>query len=77
MNNISSYSLILGGEQALNKISQTPRLDSELLLAKALKVDRVQFYYKNIFPEKKTSSNVQSIIKKTNGRHANCLFNWV
>ena len=45
MNNISSYSLILGGEKALNKISQTPRLDSELLLAKLLNVERVQIYY--------------------------------
>ena len=53
MNNISSYSLILGGEKALNKISQTPRLDSELLLAKVLNVDRVQFYYKDIFPKRK------------------------
>ena len=49
MNNISSHSLILGGEKTLNKISETPRLDSELLLAKVLKVDRVQFYYKDIF----------------------------
>ena len=48
MNNISSYSLILGGAKALNKISQTPRLDSELLLAKVLNVDRIQFYYKDI-----------------------------
>ncbi|SVD15552.1 uncharacterized protein METZ01_LOCUS368406, partial [marine metagenome] len=38
MNNISSYSLLLEGEKALKKISQTPRLDSELLLAKVLKV---------------------------------------
>ena len=48
MNNISSYSLILGGEKALYKISQTPRLDSELLLAKVLNVDRIQFYSKDI-----------------------------
>ena len=64
MNNISSYSLILGGEKALNKISQTPRLDSELLLAKVLKVDRVQFYYKDIFPERKQVRTYKALLKK-------------
>ena len=64
MNNISSYSLILGGEKALNKISQTPRLDSELLLAKVLKVDRVQFYYKDIFPERKQVQTYEALLKK-------------
>ena len=64
MTNISSYSLILGGEKALNKISQTPRLDSELLLAKVLKVDRVQFYYKDIFPERKQVQTYKALLRK-------------
>ena len=64
MNNISSHSLILGGEKALNKISETPRLDSELLLAKVLKVDRVQFYYKDIFPERKQVKTYEALLKK-------------
>ena len=64
MNNISSYSLILGGEKALNKISQTPRLDSELLLAKVLNVDRVQFYYKDVFPKRKQIQAYESLLKQ-------------
>ena len=64
MNNISSHSLILGGEQALNKISQTPRLDSELLLAKALNVDRVQFYSKDVFPKRKQIQAYESLLKQ-------------
>ncbi len=64
MNNISSYSLILGGEKALNKVSQTPRLDSELLLAKTLNVDRVQFYYKDVFPKRKQIQAYESLLKQ-------------
>ena len=64
MNNISSYSLILGGAKALNKISQTPHLDSELLLAKILNVDRVQFYYKDIFPKRKQIHAYESLLKQ-------------
>ena len=64
MNNISSYSLILGGEKALNKISQTPRLDSELLLAKVLKMGRDQFYCKDIFPERKQIQAYDALLKK-------------
>ena len=64
MNNISSYSLILGGEKALNKISQTPRLDSELLLAKVLNVDRVQFYYKDVFPKRKQIQAYELLLKQ-------------
>jgi len=64
MNNISSFSLILGGEKALSKISQTPRLDSELLLANVLNVDRVQFYYKDVFPERKQIQTYESLLKK-------------
>ena len=64
MNNISCYSLILGGEKALNKISQTPRLDSELLLAKVLNVDRVQFYSKDIFPKRKQIQTYESLLKQ-------------
>jgi len=64
MNNISSYSLILGGAKALNKISQTPHLDSELLLAKILNVDRVQFYYKDIFPKRKQIQEYESLLKQ-------------
>ena len=64
MNNISSYSLILEGEKALNNISQTPRLDSELLLAKVLNLDRVQFYSKDIFPKRKQIQVYQSLLKQ-------------
>ena len=64
MNNISSYSLILGGEKALNKISQTPRLDSELLLAKILNVDRVQFYSKDIFLKRKQIQAYESLLNQ-------------
>ena len=64
MNNISSYSLILGGAKALNKISQTPRLDSELLLAKVLNVDRIQFYYKDICPKRKQIHAYESLLKQ-------------
>jgi len=64
MNNISSFSLILGGEKALNKISQTPRLDSELLLAKVLKMGRDQFYCKDIFPERKQIQAYDALLKK-------------
>jgi len=64
MNNISSYSLILGGAKALDKISQTPRLDSELLLAKILKMGRDQFYCKDIFPERKQIQAYDALLKK-------------
>ena len=77
MNKISSHSLILGGEKTLSKISQTPRLDSELLLADVLNVDRVQFYYKDVFPKKTTNTNLRIIIKETNGRYAYSLLNWI
>jgi len=62
--NISSDSLILEGEKILNKISPTPRLDSELLLAKILKIDRVQFYYKDFFPVSKQIHAFESLLKK-------------
>ena len=64
MINISSYSLILGGEKALNDISPTPRLDSELLLAKVLNLDRVQFYSKDIFPKRKQIQVYESLLKQ-------------
>jgi len=64
MNNISSYSLILDGEKTLSKISQTPRLDSELLLADVLNVDRVQFYYKDVFPKRQQIQAYESLLKK-------------
>ena len=64
MNNISTDLLILDGEKALSKISQTPRLDSELLLANVLNVDRVQFYYKDLLLERKQIQDYESLLKK-------------
>jgi len=64
MNNISTDLLILDGEKALSKISQTPRLDSELLLANVLNVDRVQFYYKDLLLERKQIQAYESLLKK-------------
>jgi len=64
MNNISSSILLEKGEKSLKKTSPTPRLDSEILLANILKMERIHFYTKEIFPNRKEVQEYNKDIKK-------------
>ena len=64
MNNISSSILLENGEKALKQTSPTPRLDSEILLANILKMERIYFYTKEIFPNRKEVQEYHKDIKK-------------
>jgi len=64
MNNISSSILLEKGEKALKQTSPTPRLDSEILLANILKMERIYFYTKEIFPNRKEVQEYNKDIKK-------------
>ena len=64
INNISSSILLEKGEKALKQTSPTPRLDSEILLANILKMERIHFYTKEIFPNRKKIQEYNKDIKK-------------
>ena len=64
INNISSSILLEKGEKALKQTSPTPRLDSEILLANILKMERIHFYTKEIFPNRKEVQEYRKDIKK-------------
>ena len=64
INNISSSILLEKGEKALKQTSPTPRLDSEILLANILKMERIHFYTKEIFPNRKEVQEYNKDIKK-------------
>jgi len=64
INNISSSILLEKGEKTLKQISPTPRLDSEILLANILKMERIHFYTKEIFPNRKEVQEYNKDIKK-------------
>ncbi len=56
--------LLEKGETALKQTSSTPRLDSEILLANILKMERIPFYSKEIFPNRKEVQAYNKDIKK-------------
>ena len=56
--------LLEKGEKALKQTSPTPRLDSEILLANILKMERIHFYSKEIFPNCKEVQEYHKDIKK-------------
>ena len=56
--------LLEKGEKALKQTSPTPRLDSEILLANILKMERIHFYSKEIFPNRKEVQEYNKDIKK-------------
>ena len=56
--------LLEKGETALKQTSSTPRLDSEILLANILKMERIHFYSKEIFPNRKEVQEYNKDIKK-------------
>ena len=56
--------LLEKGETALKQTSSTPRLDSEILLANILKMERIHFYSKEIFPNRKEVQEYNKNIKK-------------
>jgi release factor glutamine methyltransferase len=64
INNISSSMLLEKGEKALKQTSPTPRLDSEILLGNILKMERIHFYSKEIFPNRKEVQEYNKDIKK-------------
>jgi release factor glutamine methyltransferase len=64
INNISSSLLLEKGEKTLKQTSPTPRLDSEILLANIMKIERIHFYSKEIFPNRKEVQEYNKNIKK-------------